>query len=235
MAKKENKAAAKAAKAAQAARAKQNEMMQWLGMGLGLLAVIVVIAFFAIQSNTSVASSLTSLEPNDNFSGSENAPVVIVEYSDFQCPACRAYYPLLDQVKEKYPEDVLFIYRHFPLSSIHALAELAARASEAAAMQDSFFEMHDWLFDNQSSWSSLSSSRARSSFISAAGELGLDIEKFESDMDSKAVKDKVNNDYRGGLGHNVNGTPTVFFNGNQPANRPNSIEAFDLLIENTLN
>lgn len=85
--------------------------------------------------------------------GSENPKVIIVEFSDFQCPACAGFTPFMEQVLNDYPENVALQYRHFPLDMIHPYADAAARAAEAAAAQGKFWEMHDLLFERQQDWS----------------------------------------------------------------------------------
>ena len=87
------------------------------------------------------------------FKGTNAAPNLLVEYSDFQCPACGIYYPIVKQLAEEENERVKVVYRHFPLRSIHPNAELAAKASEAAGKQNKFWEFHDMLFERQSRWS----------------------------------------------------------------------------------
>ncbi|MFC1649464.1 DsbA family protein [Patescibacteria group bacterium] len=99
--------------------------------------------------------SEVEVKENDHTKGSPEAKVILVEYSDFQCPACGAYAAVLSRLSEEIPEDLLIIYRHFPLSNIHTNARAAAIASEAAAQQGKFWEYHDLLFTNQPEWSKL--------------------------------------------------------------------------------
>lgn len=92
---------------------------------------------------------------NDNVKGSREAKAVLIEYSDFQCPACQVYYPVVKQLTEELGNEILVVYRHFPLTTIHPNALPAAKAAEAAGKQGKFWEMHDMLFDKQSEWSAL--------------------------------------------------------------------------------
>ncbi|HXV27061.1 MAG TPA: DsbA family protein [Candidatus Paceibacterota bacterium] len=152
---------------------------------------------------------------DENIRGPVDAPVTLVEYSDLQCPACKAFHPVLQQLMEDSGGTVRLVYRHFPIRNIHANADLAARAAEAAGLQGKFWEMHDRIFDEQGTWSGRSSQGARDAFLSYAQELGLDTARLEADMDSDAVKDAVQADLDGALAAGVNATPTFFLNGAQ--------------------
>ena len=166
-----------------------------------------------------------------DFLPTEEGKAVLVEFSDFQCPACAIYYPLVKQLKAEFGDKLGVVYRHFPLRNIHKNADLAARASEAALNQDKFWEMHDMIFENQKEWST--SNNALSLFTNYAVSLGLDREKFLADIDSNFVYDKVNSNYQEGLSLKVGGTPTFFLNGKKIIN-PRSYNEFKLLIQNTL-
>jgi protein-disulfide isomerase len=137
--------------------------------------------------------------------------VTLVEFSDFQCPACLSVQEPLKQILAKYEGKVQFIYRHFPLSSIHKNAQMAAQASEAAYQQGKFWEMHDLLFAKQAEWASLEN--PKESFGAYATLLGLDLPKFLSDMESQATKDAVNTDILATARYRLTGTPTFFING----------------------
>lgn len=139
--------------------------------------------------------------------------ITIVEFSDFQCPACKAARLVVDQILESYEGQVRFIYRHYPLISIHANAEEAARAAEAAHMQGKFFEYHDMLFDKQDSWSSERNPEAI--FVEYARDLGLDTDQFSEDYQSSEVRDVVQNDLVMASSLKLQGTPTFFLNGVQ--------------------
>jgi protein-disulfide isomerase len=90
---------------------------------------------------------------DDWVKGNKDSKVIVVEYSDFQCPACAAYFPMVEQVMDEYKDKVAFVYRHFPLTSIHPHAEPMARAAEAAGKQGKFWEMYELIFKNQNAWS----------------------------------------------------------------------------------
>lgn len=154
---------------------------------------------------------LTSSAAFEQVKGPENAAVTVVEYSDFQCPFCAQAAPIVDQVLAEYPDDVRVVYRHFPLNQIHAQAQLASEAAEAAGNQGQFWEMHDVLFANQSQWSG--NLGARGIFETYAEALGLDMEQFNTDLRDGALTDKVDHDYQSGVTAGVQGTPTFFING----------------------
>jgi protein-disulfide isomerase len=159
----------------------------------------------------------------------ENAKgVVLVEYADFQCPFCGQYYPLVKQVTEKYKADIALQFRHLPLSQNHKNAFAAARAAEAAGLQNKFWEMYDLLFQNQAAWSD--SNTARSIFEGYAQQIGLNMEQFKTDFASKKVNDTINADVAEfkKTGEQIS-TPTFFLNGTKI--KPTSLEEFSELID----
>lgn len=139
--------------------------------------------------------------------------VTLVEFSDFQCPACLAVQQPLEQILKKYEGKVEFVYRYFPLTSIHKNAMMSAQAAEAAYKQGKFFEMHDKLFATQASWQGLA--EPKETFVTYAKEIGLDVEKFRQDIDSQVVKDVINNDLLATTRYRLTGTPTFFINGSK--------------------
>lgn len=183
---------------------------------LGTLALVVVVA--VMFSNSSTSSSgvepTVLLEGANNRMGPEQPVVTIVEFSDFQCPACKAVEPLVKQTALQYPDQVQVVYRHFPLLSIHPHAELAARASEVAAQEDLFWEMHDILFERQQTWSAANSSDAALAlFTDYAEEIGLDRDLFTEAIQSDTVRTTVAQDMALGTQLGVNATPTLYVNG----------------------
>lgn len=179
-----------------------------------------------VQLPTDGGTLSVPVGPADHISGSASASVTLVEYSDYQCPACASFYPIIKQIlSEPGSEHVRFVYRNFPLTNIHPNAQLSAQASEAAALQGKFWEMHDMLFENQAKWSGMSNAGARATFEGYASTLGLDTAKFKRDIDSDAVKAKIRADIEGGTASGVNATPTFFINGKKMA-QPRSYEQF---------
>jgi protein-disulfide isomerase len=175
-----------------------------------------------------VLPATDQITERDNVKGVAGAPVTLIEYSDFQCPACAIYYPMVNRLHEEFGDQLQIAYRHFPLTTIHANAALAARATEAAAKQDKFWEMHDLLFINQSDWPS---GAARDNIFGYAESLGLDMDQFEQDIDSDEVKDKVSDDRTSGQRAKISGTPSFFLNG-QYIENPRSYNDFAELIRN---
>lgn len=144
--------------------------------------------------------------------GNPDADVVLVEYSDFQCPACRAFQPVIDDALERFGEDIRFEYNHFPLP-IHPHAQAAAVAAEAAGQQDAFFAYHDLLYERQDQWSNMASPDPV--FISFAEELGLDTAQFRRQMNSSLLQDKVRADFAEAQRLGLRGTPSFILNGEQ--------------------
>jgi protein-disulfide isomerase len=138
--------------------------------------------------------------------GNEEATVTLVEFADYQCPYCVRAVPVVEQLLQKYPDDLRYVFKQLPLTSIHRFAEPAARASLAAARQDKFWDMHDLLFEN---------SRALddASLKSYAEQLGLDVATFENDMNDPALSQAVQKDVAEASRLGVRGTPTFFING----------------------
>ena len=144
--------------------------------------------------------------------GSEEPLMTIIEYSDFQCPYCSALAPVLSEFVEKHPDDVLVVFRHFPLPS-HPLAIQAAAASEAAGLQGEFWEMHDRIFAGQSAWNEMTPEQFAVWLEGQANEMGLDEAKFIEDMTSTAVVDKVKAAQQKGIETQIPGTPFLLLNG----------------------
>jgi protein-disulfide isomerase len=143
---------------------------------------------------------------------------IMLEYSDLQCPACKSFHEYLNQEKKKdanfakiMNEQYTFVYRHFPLVTIHKNAEIAARSAEAAALQGKFYEFVDQIFASQAEWSA--SDTAREYFVKLATTIGLDAERFETDIDSQQVTQKISEDVASANEVGLNSTPTFFING----------------------
>ncbi len=144
--------------------------------------------------------------------GGTSARVTLEEFSDFQCPACGALEPGLRRVVKDYGDRVRLIFRNFPLQ-MHKYAFQASRAAEAAGQQGKFWEMHDMLYDNQKEWSD--SMEPRVQFDAYATRLGLDVQKFKTDMERQDLAERIKADYARGMSLNVGGTPTIYINGRE--------------------
>jgi len=152
------------------------------------------------------------VQADDHTRGPKNAPITIIEYSDFQCPYCAMVAPVMEQLAERYPDDLLIVNRHFPLNS-HPNSLLMAYASEAAALQGKFYEMEKVIFASQDQWAGSDAETARKWVIEQAGTLGLDTAKFQSDLDSQQVKDRVQRNLDEATAAQLPGTPFLFING----------------------
>lgn len=161
-------------------------------------------------------------------SGESESKINIIKYSDYQCPACKYYVSIEEQLKEEYGGDINITTKHFPLN-MHEYAQLAARAAEAARVQGKYQEMHDMIFAGQEQWAR---GNAEAMFIGYARSLDMDIEKFRSDMNSADMQRIVMQDKREGLNLNVNSTPTFYINGVKLEQNPRTFEAFKAIIDN---
>jgi protein-disulfide isomerase len=146
------------------------------------------------------------LNERDHVIGLETAPVTVVEYGDYECPYCGAAHPVTKALQQALGDDLRFAYRHFPLSQIHPHSYQAAEAAEAAGAQDSFWEMHDMLFENQRRLST-------EDLLAYAGALGLELKQFAEDLAEHRHAPKIREDFLSGVRSGVNGTPTFFING----------------------
>ncbi|HEV7395714.1 MAG TPA: thioredoxin domain-containing protein [Pyrinomonadaceae bacterium] len=146
------------------------------------------------------------IRPDDHIQGPSGAPVTLLEYGDYECPYCGEAHPIVKQLQRTLGENMRFIFRNFPLTSVHAHAEEAAEAAESAGAQGKFWEMHDRLYEYQDEL-------AHPHLIGHAQRLGLDVEKFEDELDRHVYMPRVREDFMSGVRGGVNGTPTFFING----------------------
>jgi protein-disulfide isomerase len=158
--------------------------------------------------------------------GAADAPVTIVEFSDFECPFCKQTRPTLKQLLERYPGKVRLAYRDFPLDSIHPQARRAAEAARCASDQGKFWEYHDVLFTQ-------SPQLAFEDLRRYAGQLGLDVAKFESCLAAGVHKAAVQRDLDEGNRLGITGTPAFFING-RTLSGAQPLEAFTRLIDQEL-
>jgi len=166
-----------------------------------------------VDANKIQTASTQSGNIADHVFGKKDSKVVFIEYGDFQCPGCGSAYPTVKSVTEKYKGQVAFIFRNFPLTSLHPNAKAAAAAAEAAGLQNKYWEMHDVLYANQSSWENLDTKQRTDFFADYAKTLGLNVTKFREDMASTKVTQKINYDIAVGKKIGVNATPTLYLNG----------------------
>ncbi len=211
-------------------------------IGIVIICIVALLIFlggvyFLTNGSSSQGSDypdINTINQNDHIAWSPAKKNILVEYSDFECPACKAFHTILNGIEASNSADfqitkkITYVYRDFPLFQIHPNAMAAAYAAEAAGKQGKFFEMGDLLFDNQDSWAN----RANPTdyFVKLATRLKLNINRFKNDMDSGAVKQKVNNDMTSGNKAGINATPTFFLNGQQLTNIQSADQFKQLLL-----
>lgn len=150
----------------------------------------------------------------DQVSGTRDGKVVLIEYGDYQCPACGSIYQPVKDLTELYKDKLTFIFRNYPLTNIHPNALAASNAAEAAGMQGKFWEMHDKLYENQSAWGSVAVDKREAVFSGYASELGINVDTFKKDLAGAEVSAKVARDRQTGKDiFKVNSTPTFILNG----------------------
>lgn len=221
---------------------------------IGIVLVAAVVGGYALYSTSRGAgnsnravSNTTRNTPNPataplgatppNMMGSPTASVTVEEFADFQCPACASVHPIIKEVQSTYGNRIRFVFRNFPLA-MHPQAYEAAVATEAARMQDpaKFWTMGNKLFENQQAWSN--SPNYRQTWDGYAQELGLDVERFKSDMAGAATKKRVDDDIARGRGLSIDSTPTVLVNGKniplQQITVPNLRQVIDAEIQNAI-
>lgn len=199
---------------------------------VAILVVAVLLIGGSIVYSKNVSSSYndginTEVE---NIRGNKNGSVTLVEFGDFECPACALMHPVLAEVMDEYGDDIRLEFKHFPLDSIHPRATLGSKAAESAGQQGKFFEFHDILFERQNEW--VKSPNPRINFAEYAEELDLDVDLFKKQMNASLLADRIKQDKKEGEELGVNATPTIFLNGEKMV--INSYEDFVEQIVNAL-
>lgn len=151
----------------------------------------------------------------DHVYGKKDSKVVLFEYGDFQCPGCGAAHPTVKTVTEKYKDQMAFVFRNFPLTTIHPNARAAAAAAEAAGLNGKYWQMHNMLFESQNSWSESSANDRTDLFTQYAVNNGVEANTFTKTLDDKSsnINRKINFDIAVGRKENVSATPTFYLNG----------------------
>jgi protein-disulfide isomerase len=223
----------------------QNPLTKKSGLSINIILTIVVAVVAALviggvlfftRSGDGDAGTLRKPDSNVLLQAPDNK-VTVVEFLDYQCPACHTYYEALTkQVETDYAGRITFVVRNFPLRG-HPLARPAAQAAEAAALQGKFKEMYHALYDNYAAWAvapdgqnvSTDETKARAQFDQYAQQLGLDLTKFHLAMNSPLVNAKIDGDLADGARVGVEGTPTIFINGEQFD--PGNVQTFQQLSD----
>ncbi|MGC9968793.1 MAG: thioredoxin domain-containing protein [Minisyncoccia bacterium] len=217
----------------------------WFVVGFVVLVLVVIVVagvtsggFSAGTANSTppefVATTAPTITAADWTRGKKDAKVSIIEYGDFECPACAEYSPVMNQLFAAYGDRVLFAFRNFPLYSIHPNAGISSQAAEAAGLQGKFWEMHDLLYQKQNEWAgAASSSVVNQYFDKYASSLGLDVNKFNQNINANPVVSKVQADVAGGNAAQIDHTPTFFVNLKQIPN-PTSYNDFKAVLDGAL-
>lgn len=185
-----------------------------LGIGIATIVLLIGGVFYLSGTNPQVTSAGTVdkkvLGASKNTIGKKDAKVTVVEFADFQCPACGAFAPDMKKILSDHDGKIYYIYRHFPLP-LHKNAMKAAQAAEIAGAENKFWHMHDKLFETQSEWSEITD--PTSLFVGYAKSLGIDEEKFKKALDEGTHLSLIQKDLQDGNKAGVNATPTIFVNG----------------------
>lgn len=213
----------------------------WAVIGIVIVGFLGFVAFNNNQQDSADKAS-GSVEATAHYTGALDSKVTLQEYGDYQCPACASFFPTLQAVKEKYADTVRFQFSNLPLTQLHPNAFAAARAAEAAGLQDKFWEYHDALYlqSNWNVWTQATSTDAY--FEQYARQLNLDIEKFKTDAKSSRVNDMINADRAAFDKTGADqATPTYFLNGKKidnaellGADQQPSVEGFSKVLDAAL-
>lgn len=208
---------------------------------IAVLAVVVIIGGAVFLGKDEEATGQVS----NYVYGKSDSTVKVIEFGDFECPACGFFFPIVKEVKEKYKDQISFQFRHFPLVQSHRNALASHRAAEAAGKQGKFYEMHDLLYENQEDWNGPSSrdavgiptENAIKIFEGYAEQLGLDMVKFRADVADSSTSGTINADTAEGKSqYQITGTPTFIINGKKIEDTAtiDTVEEFSKLIDEAL-
>lgn len=167
----------------------------------------------SVNANSFIEASDKNGQIADHAFGTTTGKFVVVEYADYQCPACAKYSPIFKSIAETYKDKITFIFRNYPLTSIHPNAFAAASLVEAAGLQGKFWQMHDFIYEKQSDWTALQADKRTDAFLGYAKDLNLDVDRVKEDMSSSAVSTKINFDMALGRRESLNGTPSIIVDG----------------------
>ncbi len=201
-----------------------NENIRWLLIKIALIIGVVGTLGYGIYLNKQKSLDISQFDKDsiiaandqngqvgDAVLGNPNAPVKVIEYGDYQCPACGRNRKIFENLVQQYPDKVVLIFRHFIIPG-HTDARLASGVAIAASRQGKFWEMHDKIFENTAEWVGQGDKR-EAIFQKYAEELGLNIEQYKTDLNSSQINQKINFDMELGRAHKLSGTPTIIVNG----------------------
>lgn len=193
-----------------------------------LIFTATIVGFFAfiISSSNQASINLEDININiaqiansdnggiaDHIKGNPESKVALIEYADYQCPGCATTNPIMKLFVDEYKDKIAFIFRNYPITSIHKNAKSSAAAVEAAGLQNKYWEMHDLIFETQSNWQYLDIEKRTEFYISQAKKLGLDADKFKKDMSSADVDKKIKYDQAMARQSKLEATPSFILNG----------------------
>lgn len=188
-----------------------------------------LLLFAAFGLVTGQAAAQSSQDQQEKDEKTKKAAVKLVEYGDYQCPACGYYHKMVEQLKSDFGDQLEVEFNHFPLRQ-HQYAALAARAAEAARKQGKFWEMHDLLYSNQKEWSQ---GNATQMITNYAKSIDLDMKQFKMDLNARSTQQAVMKEKKQGIDAGVNSTPTFFLNGKK-IETPRSYDAFKQKVTSAL-
>ena len=165
-----------------------------------------------VNANDTAVTGVAGAEP-PHILGPNSAPARLEEFGDFECPPCGLFHPVLVQMHKEFGDKLQITFREFPLAPAHQHAIAAASAAEAAGLQGKFWEMHDLLYENQKAWHEAFD--VRPIFEGFAKQIGLDMNRYQNDLNGDQVAQRILNDGKRGHSMGVKGTPTVFLNGRE--------------------
>lgn len=165
---------------------------------------------------------------HDHTLGKPGAEITLVEYGDYECSHCGHAYPLIKKLTKEFSNDLLFVFRNFPMQESHPNAMIAAQAAEAAGIQNKFWDMHDLIFEHQDELD-------ENNLIYFAETLNLDVNQFQNDLHSPNIISKIESDFESGIRSGVNGTPTFFINDQRLDSYDESYESLADAVRNAEN
>jgi protein-disulfide isomerase len=225
-----------------------NKITMWFIVSFLVLVVAGVIIAGAYSSGSPSGSGVTppagfvatvapAISNTDWTVGNSTSSVSFIEYGDYECPACGEYEPVIEQLISNYGTRVLFVFRNFPLYTIHPDAGISAQAAEAAGMEGgatAFWEMHNMLYAKQNDWVTTDPSQVVSKYFNGyAIAIGLNVATFDADINSTQVMNKISTDVAGGNAAGIDHTPTFFLNLKQIPN-PSTYAQFAAVLDAAL-
>ena len=205
---------------------------------VGILVILIVfsnssqIDVSKININNVQAASNQNGNIADHVFGKIGSKVTLIEYGDFQCPGCGEEHLHIKAITEQYKDQLQFVFRNYPLTTMHANAKAAAAAAEAAGLQGKYWGMHNKIYESQSNWENLTGDDRTNIFVNYAKSFGLDTAKFKTDLESTAVEDKITFDIALSKKAEVDATPTFYLNG---THLDSSVWSTDTKLKNAIN